>query len=270
MRIYRVGLLLGTFWLLAACAPRPVVEVRPVPGVRVTVPVTPQGATAVESGKKGAALKVLPGNALPAPGTAWVDDFAKYPTGAVLPVAAPARYGFLRISLEPRFTVVEALNPEGRLDKAVRAGDQNALGFLTTGAEDWTDYRVALRVRVEKAPYTESHVLFRLFMDGTGSRGFELAIGYDGVRLTKLAGEQRLVVLDRKELAGMGRGFLRDGKWHRLVFALSGDGTLKAWLDGALVASWTDPDYRAGGFGVGMGGAVFYFDDLRIERLPGG
>ena len=263
---------MGLLLLLAACAPRPAVEVRPVPGVKVTVPVSapkPQGATAVESGKKGGlpAIKVLPGNPLPEPGTAFADDFSTYPTGAVLPVVAQDRYGFLRVGGNPKITIVEAFDATGKLDKAVRVGDRFDVGFLTTGAPGWTGYRAGFRLKVQEAPFTESKVLVRLFMSGAGDRALEFALGYEGVRLTKLAGEQKLVVVDRKELAELGRAVLRDGSWHRLTFELGRDGRVRAWVDETLVLDWTDPDYKAGGLGIGNGGTVFYLDDLKIERL---
>ncbi len=268
---------MGLLLLLAACAPRPSVELRPAPGVKVAVPVeapapAPTGATAVESGKKGAArapvIKVLPGNPLPEPGTAFKDDFSKYPTGAVLPVVAPERYGLLRGAEWQKIAVVEAFDPSGRLDKAVRLEGGIGEGFLTTGAVDWRNYEVRLRLKVEKAPSTESAVRFRLFLSGAGDRALELRLGYEGLRLDKLAGEQRFTLIDRRELADTGSSFLRDQNWHDLRFALEESGRVRFWLDGTLLLEWTDPDYRAGGFGVGPMATTFFLDDLRIERLP--
>ncbi len=278
MRKSRGWSLVAFLFLLAACAPRPTVELRPAPGVKVTVPVeapapAPTGATAVESGKTGGVrapgIKVLPGNPLPEPGTAFKDDFAKYPTGAVLPVVAPERYGLLRGGEWQKITVVEAFDPSGRLDKAVRLEGGYGEGFLTTGAEDWSDYEVRLRLKVEEAPTTESGVRFRLFLSGAGDRALELKLGYEGLRLDKLAGGQRFTLIDRRELAGTGRTFLRDRNWHDLRFALEASGRVRFWLDGTLLLEWTDPDYRAGGFGVGPKATTFFLDDLEIRRLGG-
>jgi len=276
MRENRGWALVAFLFLLAACAPRPTVELRPAPGVKVTVPVeapapAPTGATAVESGKKGGArapvIKVLPGNPLPEPGTVLTDDFAKYPTGAVLPVVAPERYGLLRHGEWQKIAVVEAFDPSGRLDKAVRLEGGYGEGFLTTGAVDWSNYEVRLRIKVEKAPTGGSAVRFRLFLSGAGDRALELKISQDGLRLDKLAGEQRFTLIDRRELADTGRSFLRDQNWHDLRFALEESGRVRFWLDGTLLLEWTDPDYRAGGFGVGPTDTTFFLDDLEIRRL---
>ncbi len=261
---------IGTLLLLAACAPRPAVEVKPLPGVKVTVPVaTPQGATAVESGKKGGlpAIKVLPGNSLPEPGTAFTDDFSKYPTGAVLPAVAPDRYGLLRRGDWQKVSVTEAFDPSGRLDKAVRLEGGYGEGFLTTGSPDWTDYRISMRIKVQEACCTDSHFRARLFLDGAGGRALEFQLGYEGAKLVKLAGDQSFVLVDRPELRDVGRAFLRDGNWHDLVFELKGDGTVRAVLDGTELLVWKDPDYRQGGFGIGPKNITFFLDDLRIERL---
>ncbi len=272
MRVRWILGLIGLLLLLAACAPRPTVEVRPVPGVRVTVPVRPQGATAVESGKNGGVrapvIKVLPGNPLPEPGTALSDDFAKYPTGAVLPVVAPERYGKLGSKEWQKITIVEAFDPGGKLDKAVRLEGGYGEGYLTTGARDWSNYEVRASIRVKEAGTTESAVRFLLFLNGAGNRALELRVGYQGVRLDKLAGDQRFTLIDRRELAKTGRTFLRDQNWHDLRFALEDTGRVRFWLDGTLLLEWTDPDYKAGGFGVGPKAATFFLDNLRIERLP--
>ncbi len=261
---------LALLFLFAACAPRPAVEVKPLPGVKVTVPVaTPQGATAVESGKKGGlpAIKVLPGNPLPEPGTAFTDDFSKYPTGAVLPVVAPDRYGLLRWGKWQKVSVTEAFDPSGRLDKAVRLEGGYGEGFLTTGSPDWTDYRVSMRIKVKEACCTDSRFRARLFLDGAGGRALEFQLGYEGAKLVKLAGDQSFVLVDRPELRDVGRAFLRDGNWHDLVFELKGDGTVRAVLDGTELLVWKDPDYRQGGFGIGPKAITFFLDDLKIERL---
>ncbi len=263
---------MGLLLLLAACAPRPAVEVRPVPGVKVTVPVSapkPQGATAVESGKKAGlpAIKVLPGNPLPEPGTAFADDFSTYPTGAVLPVVAPDRYGLLRQGNWQKVSVTEAFDPSGRLDKAVRLEGGYGEGFLTTGSPDWTDYRVSMRIKVQEACCTDSHLRARLFLDGAGGRALEFQLGFEGAKLVKLAGDQAFVLVDRPELRDVGRAFLRDGNWHDLVFELKGDGAVRAVLDGTELLVWKDPDYRQGGFGIGPKAITFFLDDLKIERL---
>ncbi len=273
MRAKHVGIALGLAALLAACAPT--IEAEPVPGVKVKVPVEvpmPQGATAVETGggKRGSAgpvIKVLPGNPLPPPGEVFRDDFSRYPTGAVLPVVNPKEYGLLKLHRDwQKATIVEAFDPSGKLDKAVRMEEGYLGGFLTTGAQDWTDYEVRLRIKVEKAPSTESAVRFRLFLDGAGSRALELALGYEGLRLDKLAGEQRFTLIERRELRETGRAFLRDGNWHDLRFLFEASGRVRFWLDETLLVDWTDPDYRAGGFGVGPKGVIFFLDDLEIHR----
>ncbi len=272
MRVWLLGLL-----VLAACAPRPTVELKPLPGVKVTVPVEapaprPQGATAVESGKRGGAsapvIKVLPGNPLPEPGAVFKDDFAQYPTGAVLPVVNPRDYGLLRY--HPSWqgvTIAEAFDPSGKLDKALRIQTGLGEGFLTTGAVDWTDYEVRLRLKVQEAPFTDSHLRFLLFLSGAGDRALELKLGYEGLRLDKLAGDQRFTLVARRELADTGRTLLRDQNWHDLRFVLESSGRVRFWLDETLLLDWTDPDYRAGGFGIGPKGTTFFVDDLEIRRL---
>jgi hypothetical protein len=287
------GFVLGAWMLcllalLAACAPRPAVEVRPLPGVKVTVPVEAprartQGATAVESGKKGGArapvVKVLPGNPLPPAGNAFVDDFSKYPVGAVLPVVAPERYGMIRGANWQKISVEEAFDPSGKLNKAVRIEGGYGEGFLTVGAPDWTDYRVSFRAKTLEACCTDSHIRARLFLDGSGSRALEFVIGWDpidGVGLYKLAGDQRFLLLRRRELKPTADAVLRDKNWHDFAFELRSNGTVRVWVDGTEVLSWQDPDYRQGGFGIGPKATTFLLDDLRIERLgsaappPGG
>ena len=60
----------------------------------------------------GPVLKVLPGTPLPESGSARVDDFEGYPTGAVLPAVNPRDYGILRYGKEwNRVTITEASAP---------------------------------------------------------------------------------------------------------------------------------------------------------------
>ena len=89
----------------------------------------------------GPVFRVLPGNPLPEAGSARVDDFEDYPTGAVLPAANPRDYGFLRYGKEwNRVTVSETFGPDGRLGKSVRLERGVGEGLLTIGAGDWSDY----------------------------------------------------------------------------------------------------------------------------------
>ncbi|GLV48094.1 hypothetical protein TJA_12510 [Thermus sp. LT1-2-5] len=269
--------LLAALALLAACAPR--ITAEPLPGVRVDVPVTvpapsvPQPGQAQGQGRGVTApvVKVLPGNPLPPPGSVFSDDFSAYPTGAVLPVVAPDRYGLLRTGGDwQKITVEEAFDPTGKLDKAVRLEGGLGEGFLTLGAEDWSDYRVSFRLKTLEAPYTGSHIRARLFLDGSGSRGLEFFLGRDpirGVGLYKLAGNQRILLLQRRQLDPVAEAVLRDKNWHDFAFELRGDGTVRAFVDQTEVLSWKDPDYNRGGFGIAPGDVTFQLDDLRVERL---
>ncbi|BBL83149.1 hypothetical protein TthAA37_20200 [Thermus thermophilus] len=272
----RKGLwLLAAGALLGACAPR--ITAEPLPGVRVDVPVQvpppggpSQPAGQAQSGVTAPAIKVLPGNPLPPAGSAFVDDFSSYPTGAVLPVVAPDRYGLLRTGGDwQKITVEEAFAPDGRLDKAVRMEGGYGEGFLTTGAEDWTDYRVSFRLKTLEACCTHSHIRARLFLDGSGSRALEFQIGFgpEGVKLVKLAGGQSFTLLHRRELENTARAVMRDGNWHDIAFELRSDGTVKIFVDRTEVVNWKDPDYHRGGFGIGPVGVTFQLDDLKVERL---
>lgn len=162
---------------------------------------------------------------------------------------------------------MEAFDANGKLDKAVRIEGGVGEGFLTTGADAWTDYEVKLRLKVQEACCTDSGVRIRLFMDGSGNRALELKIGYEGVRLDKVAGEQRFTLIDRRELAKTGRAFLRDQIWHRLRVELQSSGRVRAWLDDTLIVDWTDPDYKTGGFGIGPKATTFFLDDLEVQPL---
>ena len=260
--LYALALLL----LLAACAPRPTVEVRPVPGVKVKVPVEVPKPGGVSQGAQMSVIKVLPGNPLPPAGAAFADDFSQYPVGPVLPAVAPDRYGLVRFKPDwQQVTIIEALDPGGRLNPAVRLEGRD--GLLTTGAEDWTDYRVRFRLKVEATPFTNPRVRVWLFMNGAGSRALEVEIGPNGVQLAKLAGEQRFVLVDRRELSGLGQTLIRDKRWHDFRFDLQKTGRVQVFFDKTQLIDWTDPDYRRGGFGVGPAGTLFYLDDLRIERI---
>ena len=278
----RKGLwLLAAGALLGACAPR--ITAEPLPGVRVDVPVQvpppasppqpSQPAGQAQGGVTAPVIKVLPGNPLPPAGSAYVDDFSSYPTGAVLPVVAPERYGLLGTGGDwQKITVEEAFAPDGRLDKAVRMEGGYGEGFLTTGAEDWTDYRVSFRLKTLEACCTHSHIRARLFLNGAGSRALEFFIGRDpinGVGLYKLAGDQRFLLLQRRELNPTANAVLRDGNWHDFVFELRGDGTVRVFVDRTEVVNWKDPDYHRGGFGIGPVGVTFQLDDLKVERLGG-
>lgn len=267
--------LLATGVLLAACAPR--ITAEPLPGVRVDVPiqVPPPGGPSqspgqAQSGVTAPVIKVLPGNPLPPAGSAYVDDFSSYPTGAVLPVVAPDRYGLLRTGGDwQKITVEEAFAPDGRLDKAVRLEGGLGEGFLTFGAEDWTDYRVSFRLKTLEACCTGSHIRARLFLTGDGSRALEFQIGFGpaGVMLVKLAGSQSFTLLHRRELEGTARAVMRDGNWHDFVFELRSEGTVRVFVDGTEVVNWKDPDYNRGGFGIGPVGVTFQLDNLKVERL---
>ncbi|BFH76803.1 hypothetical protein TthTF19_19580 [Thermus thermophilus] len=234
----------------------------------------------------GPVIKVLPGNPLPPAGSAFVDDFSSYPTGAVLPVVAPDRYGPLRRGDWQSVTVEEAFAPDGRLDKAVRIGEKYQeggllttgaegvgagaklgpeRGLLTTGAEHWTDYRVSFRLKTLESPF--GHIRARLFLNGAGSRALEFQIGFDGVKLVKIAGSQSIILIHRRELERTGRAVMRDGNWHDFAFELRGDGTVRVFVDRTEVVNWKDPDYNRGGFGIGPVGVTFQLDDLKVERL---
>lgn len=257
--------------LLSSCVPQPTVTVGPVPGEEVQAPVKPppparsETSQAQSGGVSAPVIKVLPGNQMP-----LVDDFSGYPTGAVLPVMAPDRYGMLRFSKDwSKITLVEAFTPEGNLDKAVRLEGGYGEGFLTTGSPDWTDYRVTLRVKGQEACCTESAIRVRLFLDGSGSRALEFQIGLDDIKikLVKIAGDQSFTLVERPELADLGRAVLRDQNWHDLAFELHSDGAVKVWVDKTEVVSWKDPDYRQGGFAIGPKGSAFFLDDLQVEPL---
>lgn len=245
MRRYSTLALFGLSAILAACAPT--LKVQPVPEVKVTLPLPKP------------VVRVLPGNPMP-----LSDDFESYPTGAVIQVVAPDRYGLLKLGGAPKMTVAEVLDAQGRLNKALRLGNEYDLGFVTSGRDDWRAYRVSAKIKVQKAPFTESRLRFRLFLSGDGSRGLEFRIGYDGVQLLKFVGEQSLVLIERPELSETGRTLLRDGNWHTLAFELAGNGHIKAWLDDTPLLEWTDPDNRQGGFGFGNDGTIFFLDDLEV------
>ncbi len=244
MRRVQVLALAGLSAFLAACAPS--LQVQPMPEVKVTLPM----------------VRVLPGNPMP-----LFDDFSRYPTGTVIQAVAPDRYGRLKLSGAPKMTVAEVLDAQGRLGKALRLGNEYDLGFVTTGRDDWRAYRVSAKIKVQKAPFTESRLRFRFFLSGNGSRALEFRIGYNGVQLLKLVGTQSFVLIERPELSETGRRLLRDGNWHTLAFELAGDGHIKAWIDDTPVIEWTDPDYRQGGFGFGNDGTIFFLDDLEVQPL---
>jgi len=251
--------------ILAGCAPQSTVKVNPLPGVEVAVPI-PEGTAS--GGASALAIKVLPGNPLPEPGKVFWDDFSRYPTGAVLPVVNPKEYGFLRLEENwQEATIVEAFDPSGKLDKALRLAGYDGDGFLTTGAVDWTDYEVSFRLKIEKPRTWNSAMGFRLFLSGAGDRSLELRVGREGLRLDKLSGEQRFTLVDRRELAQTTGTFVDDKNWHNLRFVLEKSGRVRFWLDDTLLLDWTDPDYHAGGFGVGPLGAVAFLDDLKIRQL---
>ncbi|AEB12644.1 hypothetical protein [Marinithermus hydrothermalis] len=242
--------------LLAACAPQTTLP--PIPDVtQIPMPLP----TGIPQGKP--VVQALPGTPMP-----LADEFSSYPTGAVLPAVAPDRYGLLRFNQGwEKISIVEAFTSEGKLDKAVRLEGGLGEGFLTAGAPDWTDYRVTLRVKTHEACCTESAIRARLFMNETGSKALEFRIGFYGVRLIKIAGDQSFTLIDRPELETLGRAVLRDQNWHDLSFELHSDGTVTVRVDDTEVVTWKDADYRQGGFGIGPINTTFFLDDLRIEPL---
>ncbi len=258
----RLWSFIGLVLLLSACAPQ--ITVRP-PGVEIQAPAQPPATPPPGGGVSTPVILVLPGNKMP-----LVDDFSGYPTGAVLPVVAPDRYGMLRLNREwNKITVVEAFTPQGSLDKAVRIEGWGHDGLLTTGSQDWTNYRVTLRAKIHEAGYAGSGLRARLFLDGAGSRGLEFRINRDGIQLVKIAGDQHFTLIERPELAGVGRAFIGGQDWHDFTFELQGDGMVRVRVGKSEVISWKDPDYRQGGFGIGPGpaGTTFFLDDLRVEPL---
>jgi len=250
-------LVLGGLFFLASCAPQ-----NTLPQVNLPVDLPEVQAP---SGPAAPVIKVLPGNPLPEPGKVFYDD---YPRGAVLPVVNPRDYGILRLNENWReVTIIEAFDPTGKLDKALRIKGGWEDGFLTTGAVDWTDYEVSFRLKVDKPHTWNSSVGFRLFLSGAGDRSLELIVGREGLWLDKLFGDQRVTLINRRELAETTGTFIDDKNWHNLRFVLEKSGRVRFWLDDTLLLDWTDPDYNKGGFGIGPKGVLFFVDDLTIKRL---
>lgn len=242
------GALLG---LLGACAPRLVLE-----------PQVPLPQVEMGKGPLPVPQWVLPGNPLP-----HVDDFESYPLGAVLTTIAPKRYGLL--GKEARFTITEALNPQDAVTRAVRLARFDG-ALLTTGAGDWTNYRVRMDVKSLGNPYWGSAgLLLRVFLDPAGTRALEFYFGLEGIELTKVLGEQRQVVAKRPELRETGRGFIMDKMWHRLQVVARNTGEVRFSMDGGELLSWQDPDFRQGGLGVGVHDPdlVFHLDNLEVTPL---
>jgi len=274
----RKGLwLLAAGALLGACAPR--ITAEPLPGVRVNVPVQvpppasppqpSQPAGQAQGGVTAPVIKVLPGNPLPPAGSAFVDDFSSYPTGAVLPMVAPDRYGVYKApngTLSP--AVAETFTPQGGLDKSLRLEAANT-AMLTTGAPDWTDYRVSFRFKYE----TGGTLDVGLFVHGSGDRMLIVRLGWGytgGVHLIKVAGDQRFTLVSRRELKPLTEA-LKDQNWHDFAAEARSDGTVRVMVDQQTVIEWKDPDYRAGGIGIGINRLgdriIWHIDDLKVERL---
>lgn len=240
-----VGAILG---LLGACAPRLVLE-----------PTVPLPLPQVEVGKGQTTPKwVLPGNPLP-----LADDFESYPLGAVLTRIAPDRYGLLG-GENALFTITEALNPENAITRAVRLPREAA--FLTTGAGNWTDYRVRFEAkRVGGVDWGDLRL--RVFVDPTGTRALQLRLSSGGVELAKVLGEQFQVVANRPELAQAGRQFIADKHWHRFELVARSTGEVRFSMDGGELISWKDPDFHQGGLGIGVHDLIAYLDNLEVTPL---
>jgi len=247
---YGLALCLG---LLGACAPR---LQTPSPQLPLPLPTPPR------------VTWVLPGNPLP-----HTDDFETYPVGAVLPRVAPDRYGLLAKEWA-NATIAEALDAEGRTTKALRLAGGLGSNFLTTGAPDWSHYRLRLDFKSLGNPYWGSAgFLIRILVSGTGDRGLELYFGLGGASLAKVLGEQKETFLQRAEVREVTSKAIRDRLWHRLTVEVRSTGekgkapvNVSLFLDDGLLLSWTEQDFAQGGvaFGIQDPDLVVYVDKLEI------
>ncbi|WP_457628781.1 family 16 glycoside hydrolase [Oceanithermus sp.] len=226
MKRLQVLLALALLGLLAACVPNP---------VDLAVD------QAIEAGLRRTA-EVLPQNALP-----FSDDFESYPVGAILTRANPESYrlwGDCDGRLDYAF-VVETVGPEGRSEKAAAVeypcGGGGGLHALTTGAEDWRDYRAEVSFRTK-----DDQWWVYLNISGNGAHAYVLEVYGTSATLYKQIGKERTVVA-RRDVSGP----RADDAWHTLVAEARSDG-VRVTVDGEVFADYTDgdPAFSHGGFGI--------------------
>lgn len=222
--------LLAALLLLAACGP--VVE------VAVPNPVDVVAQQAVEQ----SLTKVLPQNELP-----FSDDFESYQVGELLTLAAPDSYrlwGDCDGKKDYAF-VVETVGPSGKTEKAAAVeypcGGGGGLHALTTGADDWANYRAQVSFKVG-----DDQWWVYLNINGNGAHAYVLEVYGKTATLYKQIGKERTVVAKR-DISGP----RNDGAWHTLVAEARTDG-VRVTVDGEVFADFKDDDpaFSHGGFGI--------------------
>jgi hypothetical protein len=197
---------------------------------------------AVEVGIEKTIYKVLPQNELP-----FADDFERYPVGALLTRAAPQDYriwGDCEGRTDFAF-VVETVGPAGKTEKAAAVeypcGGGGGLHALTTGADDWANYRAEVSFKVG-----DDQWWVYLNINGQGAHAYVLEVYGKQATLYKQVGGERTVVAKRDV-----SGPRYDDAWHTLV-AESRPGGVKVTVDGEVFADYADDDpaFATGGFGL--------------------
>lgn len=194
---------------------------------------------AVETGVEKTLYKVLPENELP-----FSDDFESYPVGAILTRVNPASYRLWSdCGDHSDFAfVVETVGPEGRSEKAAAVQtDCGRVHALTTGAEDWMNYRAEVVFRTK-----DDHWWVYLNINGQGAHAYVLEVFGRSATLSKMIGDERTVVA-RRDVTGP----YNDDGWHTLRAEARSDG-VRVTVDGEVFADFddSDPAFSHGGFGV--------------------
>jgi curli biogenesis system outer membrane secretion channel CsgG len=245
------------------------------PSTSTTSPST--STTTAKPQAKPNGIQALPGNPLP-----FFDDFSNRPLGAALGVSDPNSYGLLYVGDTqkegPGFAQIDQ-DTQGKKLLQINQGY-----FLTTGSEDWQDYKV-------------SFDLAQLNDNGTsnGDRNadkdhFYVAININPIQGTRfiidfaMNGTATLYVIDGNESKEVGRRTNANYRFYNGGFTsievISQKADIKVNVGGRGLFEYRLGDPRMFKGGVGFGGEMwarssngkqywhpYYIRDLKIEAL---
>lgn len=135
-----------------------------------------------------------------------------------------------------------------------------AITITATGEEDWTDYVVSARVKVESSGYNNGGRIYVRYIDSTNYYCLEVNTGDDKLKIIKRNGGSETALDEETVTVSL-------DTWYTLKIRASG-GTFTGYLDGEYVCSAADSTHTTGKVGLGTCYSDASFDDVRIRITP--